>query len=197
MRRPLGYIPTLRELHFTPDVSRGGYRGRHRPGWALTLRRGLRALELFKNRICSLLLNGVRELSGALGRLRATAKSPAPRLVAEPMPVLDLNHLHIQFGSYRGTRRAPSPLRRAVRHLGQLRNGARESVPSRDTGAHRLENLERLDNPAYLAAMRARITYVLGTLGEFHALARGPRAHGEPSWRERLRASRRHEYATA
>lgn len=187
MRKPLGYIPTLKELHFQLDKS--PYRGRHRPSVPLFVRR-------FLARALSAGLAALRELGKHLESARAAVRTLAP---ARP-PKLKLAETMAAEGTLsvrvirRGAHRAPSSLRMAVRHLTTLRSGTRESVPGRDTarhkGAHRLEDLGHMANPQYLACMQARIVHVQGVLGHLRELGAGPRVHGEPSWRERIRADR-------
>lgn len=184
MRRRLGYIPTLKELHFELSGDAAGYRGRHRPSVRLTWRQALAALS--------------RHLGILRAAMRTLVPTRPPRLIAEPWPVPAIDTATLEMTTIvnyqRHSHRAPSALRVAVRHLSSLRSGARDAAP----GRHRLEDLSQLDNPRYLSCMQARINYVLAHLGQLKLLADGPRAHGEPSLLGRIRANLRHfERATA
>lgn len=189
MRKPLGYIPTLRELHFELDAKT--YRGAHRPGWTWSracyrARRRLMTLHAWLSRKLTATVASavapVRALNRALMSLRASKPVPRPFVVGEVVTAQ-------QF--------APVPIPRARRASRAVTSrhitgrAARESAPvghaGRPRGVHRLERLSSMNNIEYLRAMSARTTYVLATLARLAELAGGPRPRGEMTWREGTR----------
>lgn len=194
MRKPLGYIPTLHELHFVFDAKT--YSGRHRPGWtwarAIHRARGrLMSVRAWFSRKLTTAIAGtsapVRTLTRAIMSLRASKPVPRPAITLDTAATQI-----ISLGRQPAVRQLRSFLRTRV-------NASRESAPSahagRPRGVHRLERLSSMGNIDYLRAMSARTAYVTATLARLAELANGPRAFGEMTWREGARNADR--YASA
>lgn len=161
------------------------YPARHRKGVLAALRRRARR---WARELLVTLNRSTRALAGHLANLRATRAQTA-RLIrlplAKPAPI---------------TTRAAASLRALSVTLRALRTSARESAPDRSQtrprGAHRLENLTRLDNRTYLLAMKTRAAHVEAVLTQLTSLAHA-RAFGETTWKEARRADRAERFAPA
>jgi hypothetical protein len=189
--KPPGYVPSPRELRLA-RFAVSTYRAKHRHGIRLFLRRQLRR---FVAGLLADVLAAAKAIDRAVKSIRASRPMRRPVLTPEPPTPQEI--VVSMLRRPQGAHRAHGVMRRAVRHATRMAGvGSRESVPSRDTGTHRLDRLCRLDNEQYLAAMRTRIAYVTGALAQLRMFSGNEhRARGEMTWRERARNADR--YAAA